>query len=114
MKLFDDVLSKVERSLDVRLLRHGVLAGNLANIDTPEYKPKDVDFNAAMNDAFATGGGELRSPEAIVAGLGNPAGAPSTIGSTNEMRRTDAAHFDVNGGSVGAPLSSEHRQGLDG
>jgi flagellar basal-body rod protein FlgB len=48
MKIFDATLGRLERALDVRLARHNVLAGNLANVDTPGYKPRDVDFAAAM------------------------------------------------------------------
>ena len=48
MKIFDATLGQLERSLDVRLLRHNLLAGNLANADTPNFRPKDLDFTAAM------------------------------------------------------------------
>jgi len=48
VKIFDSTLSQLERSLDVRLLRQNLLAGNLANVDTPNFRPKDVDFAAAM------------------------------------------------------------------
>jgi flagellar basal-body rod protein FlgB len=48
MKLFDATLGRLERALDVRLVRHNALAGNLANVDTPGYRPRDVDFAAAM------------------------------------------------------------------
>ena len=54
MKIFDATLGRLERALDVRLVRHNALAGNLANVDTPGYKPKDVDFAAEM--AAAPGG----------------------------------------------------------
>lgn len=47
MKIFQE-LSTVERALDVRGQRHTVLAGNLANADTPGFAPLDVDFEAAM------------------------------------------------------------------
>jgi flagellar basal-body rod protein FlgB len=56
MKLFDTTLAHLQRSLDVRLVRHNVLAGNLANADTPGYAPKDVDFKAVMATAFAERG----------------------------------------------------------
>jgi len=52
MKIFDTTLTQVERSLDVRLARQGVLSGNVANADTPGYKPKDVDFMSAMSQAM--------------------------------------------------------------
>src|SRR5688572_7550516 len=48
MKLFDTTLARLERSLDVRLARHNVLSSNVANVDTPGYTAKDVDFKAAM------------------------------------------------------------------
>lgn len=48
MKLFDKTLTVLERSLDVRLVRQNVLAGNIANVDTPGFRPHDVDFQAAM------------------------------------------------------------------
>jgi flagellar basal-body rod protein FlgB len=58
MKLFDATLTRLERSLDVRLQRHNVLAGNLANVDTPGYKAKDIDFQAALNEINAPEAGE--------------------------------------------------------
>jgi flagellar basal-body rod protein FlgB len=59
MKIFDSTLKTLERSLDVRLSRHNVLAGNLANVDTPGYKPKDVDFVTAMSSAGVGGAGAV-------------------------------------------------------
>ncbi len=50
MKIFDSTLGTLERALDARLLRHNVLAGNLANADTPGFTPRDVDFTAAMRE----------------------------------------------------------------
>jgi flagellar basal-body rod protein FlgB len=48
MKVFDGTLARLERSLDVRLVRQNVLAANVANVDTPGFRAKDVDFTAAM------------------------------------------------------------------
>jgi flagellar basal-body rod protein FlgB len=48
VKIFDATLNQLERSLDVRLMRHNLLAANLANVDTPGFRPKDLDFTAAM------------------------------------------------------------------
>jgi flagellar basal-body rod protein FlgB len=53
MKLFDTTMGKLQSSLDVRLERQNVLAGNLANIDTPGYLPRDLDFGKAMEAAQA-------------------------------------------------------------
>ena len=53
MKLFDTTLERLQSSLDIRLQRQNVLNGNLANVDTPGYRPRDLDFNAAMKAASA-------------------------------------------------------------
>jgi flagellar basal-body rod protein FlgB len=53
MRLFDATMSTLERSLDVRLSRQTVLAGNLANANTPGFTPRDLDFAAAMAAATA-------------------------------------------------------------
>ena len=53
MKIFDSTLKTLERSLDIRLVEQNVLAGNVANADTPGYKPKELDFGAAMQAANA-------------------------------------------------------------
>jgi flagellar basal-body rod protein FlgB len=50
VKIFDQTLGTLERALDARLLRHNVLAGNLANADTPGFVPREVDFAAAMRE----------------------------------------------------------------
>jgi flagellar basal-body rod protein FlgB len=54
MKLFDTTLARLQSSLDVRLARQNVLGGNLANVDTPGYQPRDLDFEAAMKARVAT------------------------------------------------------------
>ncbi len=41
------------KALDLRLQRHQVLASNIANADTPNYKARDFDFSAAMSNALA-------------------------------------------------------------
>jgi flagellar basal-body rod protein FlgB len=60
VKLFDATISTRERALDVRLARQSVLAGNVANADTPGYVARELDFDAAMEAAR----GELESPSA--------------------------------------------------
>jgi len=50
VKIFDSTLGLLERALDARLLRHNLLAGNLANADTPGFVPRDIDFAAAVRE----------------------------------------------------------------
>lgn len=50
-----DVFSK---ALSLRTQRHQLLASNVANADTPQYKARDFDFSRAMQNAMSgrTGG----------------------------------------------------------
>jgi flagellar basal-body rod protein FlgB len=46
--IFDRLTSTLERSLDFRLERGNVIAANLANVDTPDYTPVELQFDEAL------------------------------------------------------------------
>ena len=50
---FENALGLHERALLTRLHRSEVLAGNLANADTPGFKARDIDFHEALKQASA-------------------------------------------------------------
>lgn len=45
---FDRALGIHERAMQVRLSRAELLANNLANVDTPNFKARDVDFRSVL------------------------------------------------------------------
>ena len=47
--IFDKTITLLERSLDLRSLNHRVLASNIANMDTPNYKAFEVIVAEEMN-----------------------------------------------------------------
>ena len=47
-KLFDKTMDLVQRSLDIRTSRHQILSSNIANIETPDYVPKDLPFQKVL------------------------------------------------------------------
>ena len=49
----DNALSFQQQVLGLRAQRQQILAGNIANADTPNYKARDFDFSAALKDAVA-------------------------------------------------------------
>ena len=56
----DNALSFQEQALGLRAYRQQVLAGNIANADTPNYKAQDFDFSTALKQAVAgRAGGDL-------------------------------------------------------
>ncbi len=48
---FDTTTTMLQQSLDLRLNRQGLLNGNLANLDTPNYKPVDLKFQGFLRAA---------------------------------------------------------------
>jgi flagellar basal-body rod protein FlgB len=48
---FDKAFGIHESALNIRAERAKVLASNLANADTPNYKARDVDFSQALKQA---------------------------------------------------------------
>lgn len=98
MKIFDETLARLEDALDVRMVRHNVLAGNLANADTPGFVARDVDFARAMAEAASPapagetatghiplGGGAIAARPVAVGAAG---GSPGADGNTVDADRT--------------------------
>lgn len=46
--LFGKTIEMLSAALDFRSERHKVIASNIANIDTPGYRPKDIIFKEAL------------------------------------------------------------------
>ncbi len=55
----DQDIGFIQSALNVRALRQEVLASNLANSDTPNYKARDIDFQTALTAAKGALGGSL-------------------------------------------------------
>jgi flagellar basal-body rod protein FlgB len=51
LKLFSFTQQLLELSMRARAARHEVLSANIANADTPGYRPRDVDFNSIIRSA---------------------------------------------------------------
>lgn len=56
---FDNALGIHPQALALREKRSELLATNLANADTPDYKARDLDFKSAFQQALAGRSGEL-------------------------------------------------------
>ena len=56
----DNAFSVQQQALGLRAYRQQVLAGNIANADTPNYKARDFDFATALKEATSgRSGGNL-------------------------------------------------------
>jgi flagellar basal-body rod protein FlgB len=88
MTRLDDAFRFQEAALRVRSQRQELIASNIANADTPNYKAKDMDFASALRDALGSGAG---------------------------LTKTSGAHFAANSGRVSSPdKTSQSSVGRDG
>ena len=56
--IYDSSFSLLERNLDLRLQKHNLLTSNIANMDTPNYRPFDFVLEEAF-DEFNQNGNRL-------------------------------------------------------
>ncbi|MEE8431021.1 MAG: flagellar basal body rod protein FlgB [Candidatus Desulfatibia sp.] len=52
---FSKTFQALERTISISQKRHAVVASNISNLDTPGYRPKDIDFKAALNRVLESG-----------------------------------------------------------
>jgi flagellar basal-body rod protein FlgB len=62
LKLFNFTQQLLELSLRVRAARHEVLSANVANADTPGYRPRELDFKTVMQTAVGSGAEDPTTP----------------------------------------------------
>lgn len=106
----DTEIAFVQSALNLRARRQEVLAANIANSDTPNYKARDLDFAGALKSVLGSSGGALamnRTDSGHLAGVtsaGGLAGAhmkyraavqPSLDGNTVDPD-VERAHFTEN------------------
>ena len=62
----DDMLQFHQQALGVRGTRQQLLASNIANADTPNYKARDFDFKNALQGVLARNNVTAETPQASV------------------------------------------------
>lgn len=51
-RIYGHTSKMIAKALDVSARRHKLIAGNIANMDTIGYNPKDLDFNRTLKRAM--------------------------------------------------------------
>jgi flagellar basal-body rod protein FlgB len=77
----DDMFQFQQAALNLRAARQELMASNIANADTPNYKAKDIDFASALQGALSGSGQKLpvavTSPQHLAGATGESVmGAP--------------------------------------
>jgi len=94
----DSALGFHQNALRIRAQRQELIAGNIANADTPNFKARDIDFKSAMQEANK-----------------QMAGSGLTTAKTSAKHLDGAATNNVNSAGPGEPLFRPVVQGsVDG
>lgn len=96
----DEALHFHQTALRLRAERQQVLASNIANADTPNYKARDVDFQSALKQA--TSGAVAPAAQALAkTDRGHLDGTPSEVTASGmQLLYRTAAQGSVDGNTV--------------
>jgi flagellar basal-body rod protein FlgB len=94
----DDYLRFHETSLSLRAQRQQLLASNIANADTPNFKARDIDFSNAMQNAMS-GSAQVSATLVKTAGSHLSGDAAVGAGSAQTLYRT-VQQASIDGNSV--------------
>lgn len=72
MQIFSNVLRGLAGALDVHQQRHRVISENLANVETPGYRARDVAFHDALERAFGEDGRAAAAAAEVVLDRSTP------------------------------------------
>lgn len=96
MSRFDDVVGFHQAALGLRGQRQSILASNIANADTPNYKARDIDFAAALRGAVQ---GRVGQPLALATTSGRHI-AMSGMPTSSNLQYRPESQSSVDGNTV--------------
>jgi flagellar basal-body rod protein FlgB len=92
--IFGTTVELLGKTLDLRAKRQGLIAANLANVETPGYTPSDLSFESELKSALKKGG---TTPSA------NPRHIPLKGGGAAGIDRVTGVLVDLPGKGGGSP-----------
>jgi len=97
MNLFSSEFNVLGGALDVLTERHGVIASNIANVDTPGYKAKEINFKDAFKGALEKSGIAMKRSREDHMTAGSVQSSPSAFirEQINNSMRNDGNNVNV-------------------
>jgi flagellar basal-body rod protein FlgB len=89
----DNYLGIQPQALSIETQRNELLAANLANVDTPNYKARDLDFKAALS-AAGVNSSSTAKPTASISSSGSSTVTPATTLALSTVSSANAAPLD--------------------
>ena len=114
----------LQKFLDMASLRHKLIAGNLANVSTPEYQSKDINFHSELKKAVDNRRhikGETTNPAHIALGTSRDRGPEIKVNKSKEGNGINNVDADVEVANlaqnqiyytIGATLLSKKFEGI--
>ncbi|MEX1198444.1 MAG: flagellar basal body rod protein FlgB [Pseudohongiellaceae bacterium] len=89
-----------QQALSLRHERQQVLASNIANADTPNYKARDIDFSAELSRAMRTGAGAGGNLELATTSSGHLSGGSGASNKVEELLYRVPQQSSLDGNTV--------------
>ena len=92
------ILNVLQKGLEASSLRQQVLSDNIANVDTPNFKRSDVDFQVVLNQALGNDGGELplkQTSKLHLPGITGDSSSTGVVTDTSTSMRQDGNNVDI-------------------
>ncbi|MEN6545010.1 MAG: flagellar basal body rod protein FlgB [Armatimonadia bacterium] len=105
--LTDNTVSALSKALQGQALRQRTVANNLANVDTPGYRPQRVDFEAQLRHALASADSDNPASSAVIDAI-----RPQASTSSSPALRRDGNAVDLETEMVALAESSTHYNAL--
>lgn len=91
MRLFDSTMNQIEQSMNYAANKNRVIGNNIANLDTPNYKSKEVVFKNTLNNAMK----ELQLKQTNVKHMNKKSASEPFV-----VRSTNNTSYNHNGNNV--------------
>jgi len=112
VNLFGGTISTLSRSLDLRARKHETILNNVANADTPNYKPFEMDVEAALQKEPQTAeSGTMRLTDQRHL-PGRPAADDPESAQTSDEKNPLLLRGDQNGVDIDAEMTALAKNSL--
>ncbi len=105
--LFDSTIGVLEQAIKLRSKRNSMLAGNIANVDTPGYRPRDMKFRKLM-ESYMEKPVDSRLTATDPHHLLPHADTPAPAGHLSESNGSISLSLQMTGGSRMATTDPRH------
>ncbi len=90
--LFDHSFQVLEKAVGISQQRHGLIANNISNLDTPGFKAQEIDFKSALQNAISSDMDDVTLTKTHADHLGLQSGA-SSVSSFEEEGQFDGLNW---------------------